>query len=44
VLREAGLLEEKAAGRSSTLTVTERRVKDLLAGVEDSLLRQFPKD
>jgi DNA-binding transcriptional ArsR family regulator len=44
VLREAGLLEEKAAGRSSTLTVTERRVKDLLAFVEESLLRQFPKD
>ncbi|HET9410677.1 MAG TPA: metalloregulator ArsR/SmtB family transcription factor [Candidatus Dormibacteraeota bacterium] len=44
VLREGGLLEEKAAGRSSTLTVTERRVKDLLAGVEDALLRQFPKD
>jgi DNA-binding transcriptional ArsR family regulator len=44
VLREAGLLDEKAAGRSSTLTVTERRVKDLLALVEESLLRQFPKD
>ena len=44
VLREAGLLDEKASGRSSTLTVTERRVKDLLAGVEESLLRQFPRD
>jgi DNA-binding transcriptional ArsR family regulator len=44
VLREAGLLDEKAAGRSWTLTVTERRVKDLLEGVEESLLRQFPKD
>jgi DNA-binding transcriptional ArsR family regulator len=44
VLREAGLLEEKAAGRSSLLTVTERRIKDLMAGAEDSLLRQFPKD
>lgn len=44
VLREAGLLDEKAAGRSFTLTVTERRLKDLLAGVEESLLRQFPKD
>jgi DNA-binding transcriptional ArsR family regulator len=44
VLRDAGLLDEKAAGRSFTLTVTERRLKDLLAGVEESLLRQFPKD
>jgi len=44
VLREAGLLEEKAAGRSSLLTVTEQRLKDLLAGAEDALLRQFPKD
>jgi DNA-binding transcriptional ArsR family regulator len=44
VLREAGLLEERAAGRSSLLTVTERRLKDLLAFAEESLLRQFPKD
>jgi DNA-binding transcriptional ArsR family regulator len=44
VLREAGLLEEKASGRSSMLTVTEQRLKDLLAFAEDSLLRQFPKD
>jgi len=44
VLREAGLLEEKAAGRSSMLTVTERRLKDLLECAEESLLRQFPQD
>jgi DNA-binding transcriptional ArsR family regulator len=44
VLREAGLLEEKAAGRSSLLTVTEQRLKDLLAYTEEALLRQFPKD
>jgi DNA-binding transcriptional ArsR family regulator len=44
LLREAELIEEKAAGRSSTLTVTERRLKDLLAGVEEGLLRQFPAD
>ena len=44
VLREAGLLEEKAAGRSSVLTVTEQRLKDLLVSAEDALLRQFPKD
>jgi len=44
VLREAGLLEEKAAGRSSLLTVTEQRLKDLLASTQDALIRQFPKD
>ena len=44
LLREAELIEEKQTGRSSTLTVTERRVKDLLAGVEEALLRQFPAD
>jgi DNA-binding transcriptional ArsR family regulator len=44
VLREADLLEEKPSGRSATLTVTEKRVKDLLAGAEEALLRQFPKD
>jgi DNA-binding transcriptional ArsR family regulator len=44
VLREADLLEEKASGRGSTLTVTERRLKDMLEGVEEHLLRHFPKD
>jgi DNA-binding transcriptional ArsR family regulator len=44
LLRDAGLIEEKAAGRSSTLTVTERRLRDLLSGVEEALLRQFPSD
>ena len=44
LLREAELLEEKATGRSSTLTVTERRLKELLSGVEEALLRQFPAD
>ena len=44
LLRDAELIEEKQAGRSSTLTVTERRVKDLLSGVEEALLRQFPAD
>jgi DNA-binding transcriptional ArsR family regulator len=44
VLREAELLEEKASGRASTLTVTERRLKDMLDGVEEHLLRHFPKD
>lgn len=44
VLREAGLIEEKPSGRSSTLTVTERRVRELLDGVGEALLRQFPAD
>ena len=44
LLRDAGVIEEKASGRSSTLTVTERRLRDLLSGVEEALLRQFPAD
>jgi DNA-binding transcriptional ArsR family regulator len=44
LLREAGLIEEKATGRSSTLTVTERRLRELLSDVEEALLRQFPPD
>jgi|SRR5581483_5322194 len=44
VLRDAGLIEEKASGRSSTLTVTERRLRELLSDVEEVLLRQFPAD
>jgi DNA-binding transcriptional ArsR family regulator len=44
ILREADLIEERQSGRSSTLTVTERRVRDLLSGVEEALLRQFPAD
>ena len=44
VLREAELLEEKASGRGSTLTVTERRLKELLEGAELTLLRHFPHD
>jgi DNA-binding transcriptional ArsR family regulator len=44
LLRDAGLIEEKASGRSSTLAVTERRLRDLLSGVEEALLRQFPGD
>lgn len=44
LLREAGLIEEKPNGRSSTITVTERRVHQLFADVEEALLRQFPSD
>src|SRR5256885_2247930 len=44
LLRDAELLEEKANGRSSTLTVSERRLRDLFSGAEEALLRQFPAD
>jgi DNA-binding transcriptional ArsR family regulator len=44
LLRDAELLEEKASGRSSTITVTERRLRELFSGVEEALLRQFPGD
>ena len=44
LLRDANLIEEKAIGRSSMLTVTERRLRELLSGVEEALLRQFPSD
>jgi len=44
VLREGELLEEKSSGRASTLTVTERRLKEVLEGAEERLLRHFPRD
>jgi DNA-binding transcriptional ArsR family regulator len=44
LLREAELIEERPMGRSSALTVTERRLRELLSGVEEALLRQFPAD
>lgn len=44
VLREAELIDEKQSGRSSTLTVPERRLRQLLADTEEALLRQFPAD
>jgi DNA-binding transcriptional ArsR family regulator len=44
LLREAELIEERPAGRSSALTVTERRLRELISGVEEALLRQFPAD
>ncbi len=44
LLREANLLEEKASGRGSTLTITERRLKEFLASAEEVLLRHFPRD
>jgi ArsR family transcriptional regulator len=41
VLRESGLIAEKAVGRSALLSVNEERLKDFLADVEESLLSQF---
>jgi DNA-binding transcriptional ArsR family regulator len=38
VLREAGLIDEKAAGRSALLSVSEERLRVFLGGVEESLL------
>lgn len=42
VLREAGLIEEKPNGRSSTLTVSASSLKKLFEDSEQSLLHLFP--
>ena len=44
LLREAELVEERPSGRSSTITVTEQRIKELFSGAEKILLRHFPQD
>ena len=44
LLREAGVVEEKPSGRSSIITVTEQRLKELFSGSEEILLRHFPQD
>jgi DNA-binding transcriptional ArsR family regulator len=41
VLREAGLLEERSAGRSSKLSANEQGLRSLLTGAEDALVKQF---
>jgi len=41
VLREAGLLEERANGRSAELSASEQALKDLFSRTEDQLLRMF---
>jgi len=43
VLREAGLIEEKPNGRSSTLTVRASSLKKLFEDSEQSLLHLFPR-
>ena len=44
VLRDAGLLEDRLAGRRSKLIVTRDRVKGLIDDAESSMLRLFPQD
>lgn len=44
VLREAGLIAEKAVGRSAMLSVSEERLKEFFSGVEESLLGWFWSD
>jgi len=44
LLREAGLLEDKLAGRRSKLIVTRDRLKGLMGDAEESMLRLFPQD
>ena len=41
LLREAGVLEDKPAGRSSLLSVREQSVREVLGGVEEALLKEF---
>jgi DNA-binding transcriptional ArsR family regulator len=41
VLREAGLLEERAMGRSAELSASEEGLRRLLAGAEDSMIKLF---
>ncbi len=44
LLREAGLLEDKLAGRRSKLIVARDRLKGLMGDAEESMLRLFPRD
>ncbi len=41
VLREAGLLEERANGRSAELSANEQALKDLFSRTEEQLVRMF---
>jgi hypothetical protein len=40
-LREAGVLEDRPAGRSSLLSVREEKVREVLGGAEEALLTEF---
>ncbi len=44
LLREAGLLEDKLAGRRSKLIVARERLKGLIGDAEESMLRLFPQE
>jgi DNA-binding transcriptional ArsR family regulator len=41
VLRDAGLIEERAVGRSAELSATEDGIRRLLDQTEDAILRAF---
>jgi DNA-binding transcriptional ArsR family regulator len=41
VLREAGLIEERAVGRSAELSASEEGLRRLLSGSEEAMLRAF---
>lgn len=43
VLREAGLLEDKLAGRRSKLIVARERLQGLMGDAEESMLKLFPQ-
>jgi DNA-binding transcriptional ArsR family regulator len=43
ILREVGLIDEKPNGRSSRLTVSRARLKNLFGDAEESLLHLFPR-
>jgi DNA-binding transcriptional ArsR family regulator len=41
LLREAGVIEDRPAGRSSLLSVREESVREVLGGAEEALLKEF---
>lgn len=41
LLREAGLLEERTVGRSARLSASEKRLRDLFSGAQESLIKLF---
>ncbi|MHB8587385.1 MAG: hypothetical protein ACYDA0_00875 [Candidatus Dormibacteraceae bacterium] len=40
-MREAGVVEDKPAGRSSLLSVREQSVRELRGGAEEAILKEF---
>ena len=44
LLRDAGLLEDRLAGRRSKLVVARERLKGLIGDAEESMLRLFPHE